>query len=493
MASSPLEMQSSSPIRRWTRRSHLGHGSFGRVSLAVNLDDGLLFAVKSTSVTSPSAPGLLAIESELSILSTLNSPRILSFLGSDISSYNGVPSRNLFLEYMEGGSVAEMAKKSAGGKLDECRIRRFTRSIVEGLTYLHEQKIVHCDIKGQNILIGSSGIKIADFGGAKRIAKSEQNTGKRLNSEEEKQKRLTKSDEESEKRLNSGKDSGKWLPFGEGTLKRPRSDQETAETARPVEETGVIPVLKGTPLWMAPEVLQGKEQGFPSDIWSLGCTVVEMSQGSPPWTSPSSTHSSLEHLLFKIACTEEDLPIPQSLSEECHDFLSKCLQRDPRLRWSASELLHHPFLRVEEASSSPSLDDQLYFSKQPQSSPRSTLDFLTSGRECHDDDDRCSDELQEDGDEDQSSRWKCGIPSSDQYQSKLISYSDSLRPPTVIPQDIKWITVRRAEEDIFMKGDKNAGEHQDLPFMTDSSVVIVKKGCEVNLDSLAFLLQKRRS
>ena len=69
---------------------------------------------------------------------------------------------------MEGGSVAELVKKS-GGSLEEGRVRHFTRGIVEGLAYLHSQKIVHCDIKGQNILIGSgSSVKIADFGSAKK-------------------------------------------------------------------------------------------------------------------------------------------------------------------------------------------------------------------------------------------------------------------------------------------------------------------------------------
>ena len=455
----------------------------------MNLDDDLLFAVKSTSIASPSAPELLAIESELSILRTLNSPCILSFLGSDISSDNGVPSRNLFLEYMEGGSVAELARKS-GGRLDESRVRRFTRSIVEGLAYLHEHEIVHCDIKGQNILVGSSGVKIADFGASKRLKKSGQNTWKPLNPGNESAKRFS-SGQEAPKQPLCGQETAQQLNSEQESRRRPIAEEETEEPSTSgTEETGKISPT-GTPLWMAPEVLRGTEQGFASDVWSLGCTVVEMIQGSPPWTRSVSSNCSLEHLLFKIACTEEDLPLPQDLSEECRDFLSKCLQRDPRMRWSASELLRHPFLLSEPSShlSSPSLDDQFRFCEQPQPSPRSTLDFQVTDSESSDDDDRCSDKLTEDGDEDESSSWRCGFPS-------LVLNSASLCSPSVIvPRHCDWITVRRTEEDMVMNQEEEEeleGEAAaNLPFMADSSDIILKKGCEVNLDCLGFLLQRR--
>jgi serine/threonine protein kinase len=56
-----------------------------------------------------------------------------------------------------------------GGKLDESVIRAYTRGILRGIHYLHRQGIVHCDIKGKNVLVGANGVKLADFGSAKRL------------------------------------------------------------------------------------------------------------------------------------------------------------------------------------------------------------------------------------------------------------------------------------------------------------------------------------
>ncbi|MCO5609023.1 hypothetical protein L7F22_063244 [Adiantum nelumboides] len=73
--------------------------------------------------------------------------------------------------------------------------------------------------------------------------------------------------------------------------------------------------MRGTPLWMALEVVQGVEQETPSDIWSLGCTLVEMLQGRPPWGSTQGRTSSndLVSLLFKIVYTDESPPSVESL------------------------------------------------------------------------------------------------------------------------------------------------------------------------------------
>eukprot|EP00250_Pteridium_aquilinum_P001524 c11719_g1_i1 orf=1-648(+) len=212
-SSSPSSHQPS--ISRWLTCSPLGSGSFGHVSLALNLSDGSLFAVKSApSSASPSSPELLALQNEFHILQTLHSPYIIQCLGAQFSTErSSQPAlRSLFLEYMDRGSLADALKQS-GGKLSEERlVRGYTRSILQGLAYIHQKGVVHCDIKSQNILIGSSGVKIADFGAARRL--------------------------------------GEASPMDGG--------------------------LRGTPLWMAPEVAQGMEAMPSSDIWSLGCTVVEM-------------------------------------------------------------------------------------------------------------------------------------------------------------------------------------------------------------------------
>ncbi|GBG83151.1 hypothetical protein CBR_g36767 [Chara braunii] len=92
---------------------------------------------------------------------------------------------------------------------------------------------------------------------------------------------------------------------------------------------------------MAPEIAsQSDTLEGSADIWSLGCTVIEMATGRAPWSDVEDTMSTL----FRIACTNEVPAFPPHLSSEAKDFLSKCLVREPSRRWSASQLLEHPFL-----------------------------------------------------------------------------------------------------------------------------------------------------
>ena len=107
-------------ISRWASQSTLGSGACASVSLAIDLDDGLMFAVKSTSAATMysyrKSPELRAMESEISILRSLNCAQVISYLGDDTSyDINGhALSRNLFLEYMEGGSVHDLMKRRDG-------------------------------------------------------------------------------------------------------------------------------------------------------------------------------------------------------------------------------------------------------------------------------------------------------------------------------------------------------------------------------------------
>ncbi|KAJ7960799.1 putative Mitogen-activated protein kinase kinase kinase [Quillaja saponaria] len=98
--------------------------------------------------------------------------------------------------------------------------------------------------------------------------------------------------------------------------------------------------FSGTPAFMAPEVARGEEQGFAADIWALGCTMIEMATGSNPW--PKINDPVLA--LYRIGFSGQVPEIPSWLSEKGKDFLDKCLRRDSKERWTANELLKHPFL-----------------------------------------------------------------------------------------------------------------------------------------------------
>ena len=101
--------------------------------------------------------------------------------------------------------------------------------------------------------------------------------------------------------------------------------------------------LKGTPYWMAPEVVKQTGHGRQADIWSVGCTIIEMATGKPPF-SQFKTHVAV---LFHIAVSKQPPPFPSSLSEEGHDFLALCLQHEAKSRPSARTLLRHMFVCEE--------------------------------------------------------------------------------------------------------------------------------------------------
>ncbi|XP_074264806.1 mitogen-activated protein kinase kinase kinase YODA-like [Silene latifolia] len=163
------------------------------------------------------------------------------------------------------------------GQFGESAIRSFTRQILSGLAYLHARNTVHRDIKGANILVDPNGrVKLADFGMAKHI------TG------------------------HSGP-----LSF------------------------------KGSPYWMAPEVIRNSDgSNIAVDIWSLGCTIIEMATAKPPWSQYEGVAA-----LFKVGNSKEIPAIPDHLSKEGKDFVLKCLQRNPLDRPTAAQLLDHPFVK----------------------------------------------------------------------------------------------------------------------------------------------------
>ncbi|XXG60571.1 hypothetical protein AAC387_Pa04g2440 [Persea americana] len=265
---------------QWVKGTPIGSGSFGVVNLAMNRSNGEIFVVKSGG-----GAGFQSLQNEAEILKSLDSPYIVRCLGHEISGEpNGERQFNLFMEFMAGGSLSDLSKKFGGSGLDESVIRSYTRDILHGLAYLHGKGIVHCDLKCKNVLMGASGnVKLADFGAARK--------------------------------MNS-----------------PKSDMNSKNFWQS---------MCGTPLWMAPEVLRSEGLSPASDMWSLGCTVIEMATGKLPWGEDISNPMAA---VYKITCSNETPQFPSEFSKQGMDFLSKCLERDPRKRWTSEELLSHPFI-----------------------------------------------------------------------------------------------------------------------------------------------------
>ncbi|KAJ3315886.1 hypothetical protein HDV04_000093 [Boothiomyces sp. JEL0838] len=97
-------------------------------------------------------------------------------------------------------------------------------------------------------------------------------------------------------------------------------------------------LFEGSPYWMAPEVIELNGSSSASDIWSVGCTALEMFTGSPPFYD-------LEPIaaLFRIVSSDK-IPYPKSISPYFEDFLDSCFQKDPNLRIQATRLLNHPWV-----------------------------------------------------------------------------------------------------------------------------------------------------
>ena len=265
----------------WSRGELLGEGAYGKVYTGLNLRTGELMAVKCLNLHAESKRQ----EAQKYRLEELEREIAMyrRLRHDHIVSYLGAAKAEkegvmyIFLEYISGGCIASMLRRF--GRFNEELVRLYVREILLGLEYLHREKIIHRDLKGANILITRDGtVKLADFGASKA--------------------------------------------FPENTV------------------TDANKSLHGSIFWMAPEVVTGAGYGRRADVWSLGCTVVEMLSGEHPWPDADNQWSAI----FAIARTKTGPPIPQETSEQARDFLSQCFKIEPTERASASELLHHPFV-----------------------------------------------------------------------------------------------------------------------------------------------------
>ncbi|KAG6764428.1 hypothetical protein POTOM_031897 [Populus tomentosa] len=321
----PPSIKEDAPPIRWRKGELIGCGAFGRVYMGMNLDSGELLAVKQVSIAASSASKektqahIRELEEEVKLLKNLSHPNIVRYLGTARED----DSLNILLEFVPGGSISSLLGKF--GSFPESVIRMYTKQLLLGLEYLHKNGIMHRDIKGANILVDNKGcIKLADFGASKKVVEL-------------------------------------------ATINGAKS-------------------MKGTPYWMAPEVILQTGHSFSvslctysfsreidlcaspnsssldaivfdiqfhssADIWSVGCTVIEMATGKPPWSQQYQESKNKFRFqvaaLFHIGTTKSHPPIPEHLSIEAKDFLLKCLQEVPNLRPAASELLQHSFVTGE--------------------------------------------------------------------------------------------------------------------------------------------------
>lgn len=237
----------SSTLSNYSLGDLLGRGASANVYRALNFHTGETVAIKQISVASLPASTLPDIMSEIDLLKNLNHPNIVKYKGFARDK------ENLFivLEYCENGSLQNILKRY--GKFPESLVAVYMRQVLEGLLYLHDQGVIHRDIKGANILTNKDGcVKLADFGVSSRA---------------------------------------------------PTPDLAAA-AANPDADNEVV----GSPYWMAPEVIEQSGATAASDVWSVGCVVVELLEGKPPFGSLTPMQA-----LWRIV-QDESMRIPEGAS-----------------------------------------------------------------------------------------------------------------------------------------------------------------------------------
>ncbi|DBA02666.1 TPA: hypothetical protein N0F65_010491 [Lagenidium giganteum] len=265
------------PTKKWIRKEKIGQGAQGAVYRCEEAATGKEVAAKVILTHELSPSEVEAIRREVKIIKRLQHPNLVQYYKA---TGNKKHTMNIYMEYVSGGSLSGKLRRE--GALPLPTIKKYTRQLLKALQYLHQNRIAHRDIKCANIFLTSDEklIKLGDFGAFKEMG-----------------------------------------------------------------SVSLVGGIKGTPHWMAPEVIREQQTSsdgwFKADIWSLGCTVLEMLTGHAPWQQYSNPLTAM----YQIVCSNATPTIPDSAPEDTTTFLKWCLQRNPDDRPSTDQLLDHEFAK----------------------------------------------------------------------------------------------------------------------------------------------------
>ncbi|XP_063256812.1 serine/threonine-protein kinase 36 isoform X2 [Prinia subflava] len=245
----------------------IGEGSFGRVYKGRRKHSAQVVALKFIPKVGRSEKELKNLQREIEIVRGLHHPNIIQMLDSFETAKEVV----VVTDYAEG-ELFQILEDD--GSLPEDQVQTIAAQLISALYYLHSHRILHRDMKPQNILLGKNGVvKLCDFGFARAMS----------------------------------------------------------------IHTMVLTSIKGTPLYMSPELVEERPYDHTADLWSVGCILYELFVGTPPFYTNS---------IFQLVSLIVKDPVkwPMTMSPVFKNFLQGLLMKDPHQRLSWPELLSHPFI-----------------------------------------------------------------------------------------------------------------------------------------------------
>jgi len=258
-------------------------GSYGEVRAAVDLRSGKTVAVKMMKVQKHTE-GM--VKSEIEIMKSVlheNCARVIGVYESKKMTY-------IVMDKYDGGDLFDMVVSQGGKFKDEQAAAKIVKQILQGLAYLHEHKIAHCDVKLCNIMLHGpeQQVKLIDFGVSQRVP-----------------------------------------------------------------EDSMLSVEVGSPSFIAPEVIMGAYNES-CDLWSLGCVVFILLFGFNPFNPKAvpalpNKEKICERILKGFHAEVRDgygawFPKKIAVSDQARDFISGLLTSDWRHRLTVKEALEHPWI-----------------------------------------------------------------------------------------------------------------------------------------------------
>lgn len=244
----------------------IGEGSFGKVYKARKKYSGQIVAIKFIPKRGKMDKELKNIRREIDIIRSIRHPYIIEML----EWFETAGELVMVTDYAEGELFRILQDDKV---LPAETVQKIATQLVIALHYLHSRRVLHRDMKPQNILLTEHGIKLCDFGFARMMSL----------------------------------------------------------------ETLVLTSIKGTPLYMAPEIIDEKPYDHTADLWALGCILYECFVGRPPFYA--------ESIIKMVALvTKARIAWPSNMPPLMTDFLQGLLHKEPQKRLNWPHLLHHPFI-----------------------------------------------------------------------------------------------------------------------------------------------------